>query len=174
MTPTLCTERLVLSPYTPEDEDDFVALLADKDVSKWMVPAGETEATIRLLFRRIFTEVYERNLFDVWAVRMDGRFIGHAEIKPTGNVDGHEMALALARDAWGKGIGTELIKAVMRYGADVLKLTEVYGMVGGENVASLAMARRLGFDVVREIANEDGTTTLVVTAPLKSTTPAQS
>lgn len=34
--PTLRTSRLLLDAYTPQDEEDFVALFQDTRVSRWM------------------------------------------------------------------------------------------------------------------------------------------
>ncbi|MGC5410494.1 GNAT family N-acetyltransferase, partial [Streptomyces sp. DT225] len=36
MTPSLRSERLVLEPYAPADEEAFVALFLDPRVSRWM------------------------------------------------------------------------------------------------------------------------------------------
>ncbi len=160
MTPTLRTARLLLEPYRPQDEDRFVALFQDGRVSRWMgdgklVP----EADDRALFGRIFTKVYARRLFDVWAVRENGRYVGHAEIKPTEVVDGHEIVYALAPEAWGRGLGTELTEAVIGHGFGTLGLEEVHATVTAANGASLALLTRLGFAYGRDIEEDDGTTT---------------
>ena len=153
----------MLSPYTPEDEEDFVALLRDEEVCKWMGQERQPEETIRTLFGLLFTEVYAKNLFDVWAVRLDGRYIGHAELKKTGNVDGHELICALVRDVWRMGLGTELSYRVIDYGFDDLGLDAVHGCVAAENTRSLAMALKAGFEIVRDVTGEDGKVTRVVT-----------
>ncbi|MFI9379906.1 GNAT family N-acetyltransferase [Kutzneria sp. NPDC052558] len=163
MTPTLRSERLLLSPYTPDDEDDFVALLRDEEVCKWMGQERQPEETIRQLFALLFSEVYPNAMFDVWAVRLDGRYIGHAELKKTGNVDGHELICALVRDVWRMGLGTELSYRVIDYGFDELGLAEIHGCVDANNTRSLAMARKAGFEIVRDVTGSDGTVTRVVT-----------
>ncbi|MGK5729453.1 GNAT family N-acetyltransferase [Streptomyces sp. URMC 124] len=163
-TPVLRTERLLLAPYTPEDEEDFVALFQDPRVSRWMGdgPAGEDED--RALFGRIFTKVYAGNLFDVWAVRRpDRRLVGHAEIKRTDEVRGYEIIYALAPEAWGSGLGTELAEAIVAYGFGTLGLTEVHATVAEPNKASLVVLERLGFEHVRDITEDDGSTTRVLT-----------
>ncbi|WP_030775702.1 GNAT family N-acetyltransferase [Streptomyces sp. NRRL F-2664] len=163
MTPVLRTERLLLDPYTREDEEAFVALFQDTRVSRWMGDGPATEAEDRALFGRIFTKVYAEDLFDVWAVRRDGRLIGHAEIKRTDGVDGHEIVYALAPDAWGSGLGTEMAQAVVAHGFDCLGLTEVHATVAAPNTASLALLTRIGFAHVRDVREDDGSTTHVLT-----------
>lgn len=163
MTPTLRTQRLLLEPYVPEDEDGFVALFQDERVSRWMGDGPATEAADRALFGRIFTKVYAQQLFDVWAVRGDGVLIGHAEIKPTDVVGGHEIIYALAPAAWGSGLGTELAEALVTYGFGTLGLTEVHATVAAPNTASLALLSRIGFVHTRDVREDDGSTTRVLT-----------
>ncbi|MFF8261206.1 GNAT family N-acetyltransferase [Streptomyces virginiae] len=163
MTPVLRTERLLLDPYTPEDEDAFVALFQDTRVSQWMGDGPATEAEDRALFGRVFTKVYAEDLFDVWAVRRDGRLVGHAEIKRTDEVGGHELVYALAPGAWGSGLGTEIAEAVVRHAFEGLGLTEVYATVAAPNTASLALLTRIGFAHVRDVREDDGSTTRVLT-----------
>ncbi|MFB7172947.1 GNAT family N-acetyltransferase [Streptomyces sp. NPDC056254] len=163
MTPVLRTERLLLDPYVPEDEEAFVALFQDTRVSRWMGDGPTTEDEDRALFGRVFSKVYAEELFDVWAVRRDGRLVGHAEIKRTDDVDGHEIIYALAPEAWGCGLGTEIAEAVVAYGFDRLGLTEVHATVAAPNTASLALLARLGFAHVRDVREDDGSTTRVLT-----------
>ncbi|ARE79039.1 GNAT family N-acetyltransferase [Streptomyces sp. NPDC059558] len=163
MTPVLRTERLLLDPYTPEDEEGFVALFQDVRVSRWMGDGTATEAEDRALFGRVFTKVYAENLFDVWAVRRDGRLVGHAEIKRTDAVGGHEIIYALAPEAWGAGLGTEIAEAIVAYGFDALGLAEVHATVAESNTASLVLLERIGFSHVRVVREDDGSTTRVLT-----------
>ncbi|MEU8712513.1 MULTISPECIES: GNAT family N-acetyltransferase [unclassified Streptomyces] len=159
MTPPLRTERLEFLPYRPEDEDHFVALLRDAEVCRWMGQDLVPQAQIRELFRAVLTEVYPKHLFDVWGLWLDGTYVGHAEVKRTGNVDGHELVTALIPEHWGRGLGGEVVRGLLRYAADELGLKEAYGMVGAENVASLTMCRRLGFRELRDVVADDGSVT---------------
>ncbi|MGW1270625.1 GNAT family N-acetyltransferase [Streptomyces sp. NPDC002491] len=162
MTPTLRTERLLLEPYVLEDEDDFVALFQDTRVSQWMGDGPVSEEADRALFGRIFTKVYAQELFDVWAVRRDGLLVGHAEIKWTDSVGGHEIVYALAPAAWGFGLGAEMAEAIVAYGFDALGLTAVHATVAAPNQASLTLLSRIGFEHVRDVAEDDGSTTRVL------------
>jgi RimJ/RimL family protein N-acetyltransferase len=163
VTSTLRTERLLLERYVPEDEDSFVALFQDTRVSQWMGDGPSSEADDRALFGRVFTTVYPANLFDVWAVRRDGRLVGHAEIKRTAEVDGYEIIYALTPEVWGIGLGRELAEAIVTYGFDTLGLSEVHATVAAANEASLALLEKLGFTHVRDITEDDGSTTRVLT-----------
>lgn len=170
MTPVLRTERLDFLPYRPEHEDHFVSLLRDAEVCRWMGQDLVPEPQLREVFRAILTDVYPQHRFDVWGLWMDAAYVGHAEVKPTGNVDGHELITALAPAYWGQGLGGETVHGLLRYGADTLGLSEAYGMVGAENTVSLALCRRLGFRHVKDVVGDDGTVTkmMVIQAPAPS------
>ncbi|MEU1849912.1 GNAT family N-acetyltransferase [Streptomyces sp. NPDC019990] len=163
MPPALRTPRLLLDAYTPQDEERFVALFQDTRVSRWMGDGPAPEEEHRALFGRIFSKVYARNLFDVWAVRRGPLLVGHAEIKRTDEVGGHEIVYALAPEVWGSGLGTELAEALVSYGFRTLALTEVHATVDARNTASLRLLGRIGFEHVRDVVEDDGTVTRVLT-----------
>ncbi|QKW53769.1 GNAT family N-acetyltransferase [Streptomyces buecherae] len=165
MTPTLRTARMTLTPYRPEDEDAFVGLLRDEEVCRWMGQERAPEADLRAVFKVIMDEIYPQSRFDLWAVWLDGAYVGHAEIKKTGNVDGYEIIAAFVRDSWGKGLGSELARELIRYAARTLGVDRVYGMVGAENAASLALCARLGFTFVRDVVGDDGSVTKMLVVP---------
>ncbi|MBY8871314.1 GNAT family N-acetyltransferase [Micromonospora sp. PLK6-60] len=161
-TPTLRTDRLLLEPYRPADADDAVALLADPEVGRFMGDGPMSEPEAVALFDRLFSRVYANDLFDVWAVRRDGRYVGHAEIKRTDDVDGHEIVYALVREAWGAGLGSEIARALLAYGFGTLGLSTVYATVAAGNTASLALLAKLGFRHERDVTEDDGSTTRVL------------
>jgi RimJ/RimL family protein N-acetyltransferase len=163
VTATLRTERLLLTPYVRADEERFVRLFGDERVSRWMGDGPASEAEYRAMFERLFAMVYAENRFDVWAVWQGDRYVGHAEIKPTATVEGHEIIYALAREAWGRGLGAELAEAVVAYGFDTLGLTDVHATVAAPNTVSLVLLDRIGFVHVRDIDEDDGATTRVLT-----------
>ncbi|GEK03213.1 GNAT family N-acetyltransferase [Streptomyces sp. 1-11] len=168
MTPVLRTERLDFLPYRPEHEDHFVALLRDEEVCRWMGQDLVPEPQLRELFRAILTDVYPQRRFDVWGLWTEGAYAGHAEVKPTGNVEGHELVTALAPAHWGHGLGGEAVRRLLRYAAEDLGLSEAYGMVGAENTASLAMCRRLGFRHLRDVVGDDGSVTKLMVISTKN------
>ncbi|MFV2104332.1 GNAT family N-acetyltransferase [Micromonospora sp. LOL_024] len=101
-------------------------------------------------------------MFDVWAVRRAGRFVGHAEIKRNDQVSGHEIVYALTKAAWGRGLGTELVRQLLRYGFETLGLSRVYATVDERNAGSLALLARLGSRHERDVAEPDGGITRVL------------
>ncbi|MEV5977607.1 GNAT family N-acetyltransferase [Streptomyces sp. NPDC052114] len=168
MTPELRSERLCLAPYTAADETDFVALFQDEAVGRWFGDGMQSAAEDRALFGRIFSLVYAEERFPVWAVRYEGGYVGHAEIKPSPErwLDGHEIVYGLTRESWGLGLGTELAGLLTSYGHEALGLAEVHATVDSENAPSLSVLKRLGFTQTREVPEENGRITLQLTSRL--------
>jgi RimJ/RimL family protein N-acetyltransferase len=76
--------------------------------------------------------------------RSSGRWIGRlGPWRPEG-WPGPEVGWALTRDVWGKGYATEGAAAAIDWALDVLGWDEVIHTIAPENVASQAVARRLG------------------------------
>ncbi|WP_425442649.1 GNAT family N-acetyltransferase [Streptomyces indicus] len=167
MTPELRTERLVLSPYVPTDEADFVALFQDSASGQWFWEGPERRpvAEDHALFGRIFSLIYAEDRFPVWAVRHEGRYIGHAEIKPSPEpwLKGHEIVYGLTARSWGHGFGTELAAALTAYGHEELGLTEVHATVNAENARSLKVLKKIGFVHTKDVREDDGSTTQLLT-----------
>ncbi|WP_156725430.1 GNAT family N-acetyltransferase [Streptomyces apocyni] len=163
MTPELRTDRLVLSPYTRSDESDFVAFFGDQRVGQWF--GDDSPDEIRGVFERVFSLVYAEDRFKVWAVRHEGRYIGHAEIKPSPEswLDGQEIVYGLTAASWGQGFGSELVRALTSYGYDELGLSEVHATVDARNAASLGVLKKAGYVHVRDVPEDDGTTTQLLT-----------
>ncbi len=113
MTPVLRTEHLEFIPYRPEDEDAFVTLLRNEQVCHWMGQDLSPEPEVRKLFGLLQTEVYPKDMFDVWGLWLDGTYMGHAEVKKTGNVDGYELIAALAPSS-GAGTRTQVAGGLLR------------------------------------------------------------
>lgn len=168
VTPELRTESLSLVPYTPGDEEEFVALFQDPEVSWWTGDAAgsASRAADRALFRRILTHVYPLQLFDVWALRRGSRLVGHAEVKPSEAVDGHELVCSLASGVRGDRLEPELAEALVTYSFYVLGLPRLYATVAEPDAASLALLRGLGFEHVRDIHRPDGRVTRLLAREL--------
>ncbi|MFF3644314.1 GNAT family N-acetyltransferase [Streptomyces sp. NPDC002564] len=171
MTPELRSERLSLSPYVATDEADFVALFQDEAVGRWFGDGLQSAAEDRALFGRIFSLVYAEERFPVWAVRHEGRYVGHAEVKPSPEtwLDGTEIVYGLTRESWGLGLGTELAQLLTTYGHETLGLDEVHATVDAENAPSLSVLKRLGYTQTREVPEENGRITLQLTSRLPGT-----
>ncbi|BAU29002.1 acetyltransferase (GNAT) family protein [Aneurinibacillus soli] len=61
--------------------------------------------------------------------------------------EGHrgEIGYDLGKEYWGQGIAAEVLEAMLDYGFTEMKLNRVEALVEPENIASIKMLKRIGF-----------------------------
>jgi RimJ/RimL family protein N-acetyltransferase len=143
------TERLLLRPFGVEDLDEFAALHADPEVTRFIRPLDRTEAEERL--QRDEVEWRERG-HGLLAVldRESGRFLGRAGLKHWPQFDETELGWVLRRDAWGQGYATEAAQACIDWGFAELEVPYLTAMISPGNARSIGVAERLGLTPMRD------------------------
>ena len=147
----LITSRLRLRAYSEPDLDDFVSLMSNADVNRYVANGPMRRSDAIALFGRIFS-IYKERRFAVWAVenRASRESIGHAELKPRPGQSGLEMIYLLQQSAWGRGLGTELVQLLRDHAMRALGCRRVFATIHPENEASRRVLAKLGFRLVRE------------------------
>jgi RimJ/RimL family protein N-acetyltransferase len=145
------TERLLLRPWRADDAAPLAALNADPAVMRY-VGGGETldRGTSDALIVR-FEREWEDRGFGLWAVEertAPGLLVGFCGLTiPTflpAVLPAVEVGWRLARDAWGRGLGTECARAAVAFAFDRLGLEEVLAIVHPDNARSLRVCEKLG------------------------------
>jgi len=97
-----------------------------------------------------------------WAIRLksDGSFIGAVNLNPVWGNRGSEqprmqIGCQLKRDYWGQGFAGELMRRVLDFAIDELRLPVVYGVFQKENIASRRMLGKLGFAWLESKTEQD-------------------
>ena len=141
------TRRLWLRRLRPSDEPDLVALDSDAEVMRYVgnPPGVRAHAeTVHRARRRIGED---HGLYGSWIIqdKANGAFHGLGFLLPLPDGDDVEVGYRLARRSWGRGIATEAVSALVRYGFDSLALPRVVAIVYPENRASRRVLEKLGF-----------------------------
>lgn len=144
----LTTERLHLRKITAEDVVHyFIRLGSSEEVTRYMLfqphrDISEAEAGIQKALRRYETKESYRWVI---ALKETDELIGvidllgfHAETKSC------SFAYMLGRDFWGKGYGTEALRAVFDFGFSKMELERIEADHMAENGASGAVMRNVG------------------------------
>jgi RimJ/RimL family protein N-acetyltransferase len=160
MTWHLESERLYLRRATLDDEELFFALDSDPEVMRYIgdgsIVTDRKQARAALAERVLVW--YERAPgLGLWVCcsREGGRAIGWFCLKecslsyydgdrlePAGS---HvELGYRLLRADWGRGYGSEMARALVAYGFDCLRLSEIVAVVLPENRASVRVIQRAG------------------------------
>src|SRR5215210_8943165 len=99
-------------------------------------------------FLRSATEGYERGDLGSWGVVLkdDGAFVGACGVD-AGYAPEHaraELGYVLAREHWGRGLMTEAVRAVIRFGFGRMGLNRVQARCIAENVAAERVMEKAG------------------------------
>ena len=140
----LLTDRLRLRPVRGEDFEDWAAFCADPETMRHL---GGPQPRA-LAFRGLLTTVGAWHVqgFSFFSVfeRDGGRWVGRAGPWQPEGWPGTEVGYSLARAAWGKGYATEAASACIDRAVDHLGWTDIIQTIAPDNLASQAVARRLG------------------------------
>lgn len=147
----LTTERLTLRPLVPADAEPYAAMRFHPKVTRWLPaePLDPAEA-VRTTIER-FAAAWQHRRYAPWGVFREGRLIGHGGLNYVPDFDQTEVLWALHPDAWGHGYATEVARAALGHGFDVLGLDLIFAITLPDNHASQAVMKRLGLTYRRRV-----------------------
>jgi RimJ/RimL family protein N-acetyltransferase len=141
------TERILLRKYTEADRAEFVRIITDPEVNRFMGGRTEDPEEGNRIFDKIF-EIYNGSLgerfFELWAIEYDGKFIGDFELKQTDNTAGNELEVVYMIDKpyWGKGLVPEILKEILVYSASMGK--QVIATLNPDNIQTVRVLEKIG------------------------------
>jgi ribosomal-protein-alanine N-acetyltransferase len=142
----LATGRLLLRPYTLADARAVQRLCGDYAVAATTLlphpyPDGLAEAWIASL-----REGIERGDAAAFAVTLagEGTLIGGVRLRIDPAHARGELGFWVAKHCWGRGYGTEAVRAVIEYGFSVIGLHRVHAMHFSRNPASGRVMEKCG------------------------------
>lgn len=141
----LRTTRLILRPPTMTDRDAIIEACSDPDIARFTaVPEPYTRADAEYFITDIVAQSAADGLPVFLITTHDGQLVGAIDLhKRNGNVA--EIGYWAHRDFRGRGFLTEAATALLAHAFNDLELATVHIQIRSANLASLALARRLGF-----------------------------
>lgn len=142
------TSRLTLTPCSPADRADFIALEQDPDVMRYLNggrPVGREEsdpASPFLMPRGGEPHVWTARLINGYG------FAGWFCLWPE-PPDGAELGYRLARAAWGQGLATEGAAALAAWGLSMAGYDRITATTMAVNLASRRVMEKIGMVHVR-------------------------
>lgn len=114
----LTTERLALRRFTADDVDWLAQLYGDPDVTRYLGGTKDRVTTEEVLNVRILQYYDEYPGLGIWMTveRSSGAPVGFHLLNHIQGESIIHVGFALVKPAWGRGIGTEMAAAVLRYG----------------------------------------------------------
>ena len=135
--PTLETERLLLRKIGPEDVDDMFAYASRKEVTEYLLWSPHETREYTAHYIDYLGRKYRTGDFYDWALVLkdEGKMIGTCGFTAfTPGANAGEVGYVLNPDFWGKGLATEAVARVVRFGFEALELhrLEARYMMGNE------------------------------------------
>ena len=153
------TDRLRFELYTERDKSDFIDLLTDPVVMRFVDKGPLNPDQVESLWRKLMDEFYPAGVDTIWAVfaRDDGRYVGNASLRPRPERQKDwEIGYYLKPAEWGKGFATEIASRLVRYGFEVAGLDEIHATVDKENADSIHVLEKCGLKFFRKEYDEKG------------------
>jgi ribosomal-protein-alanine N-acetyltransferase len=147
------TARLSLRPFAHNDQDILFTLYGNPRVMGIRKIGTQTrEKSDQRL--EIMVDQWRRKGFGYWAIfeTQSGEFIGDCGLRADApnplysDTEGVALSYGLIPDYWGRGFTTEAARAILNYGFPENGFDEVYAMSQKENMASMRILEKLGFE----------------------------
>ncbi|MGD9536115.1 MAG: GNAT family N-acetyltransferase [Alphaproteobacteria bacterium] len=149
----IATARLRLAPLAADDTAAFHALMVEPGVRRYLL---EDEIVSYAWASTVVADnaaTFAAYGWGIWGIRLKERprLIGIAGFREFFDPSELQLIYALHPDHWGRGIASEAVSAVIRFGIDRLGMTEILACTDLPNSASLAVMRRLGLRFIRQV-----------------------
>ena len=149
------TPRLLLERWDDSHFDDFLRLMQDPDVIRYIRPSALTHETGAEQHTRSLDE-WDAHGFGKRAIRdaVTGEWVGFVELSLVGpgkgcRDDDVEIGYFIEPARWGEGIATEAASAIRAEAFGRVGLMELIGRSRIENKASAGVMKKIGFEYVR-------------------------
>lgn len=138
------TQRLLLRPFEAADVQGITALLADPETTRWIggVKSAHDAAASVMRMKDSFRG---RGWGTLAVIPQDGAdCVGYCGVRPLAHTQEVEVAFALSKACWGRGLAIEASRACIEATFRALPLDSVVATVYPDNSRSIAVLKKLG------------------------------
>jgi ribosomal-protein-alanine N-acetyltransferase len=158
--PSLETDRLLLRRLQADDLWDVFAYASDPEVAKYTSWPRHATLEDSRGFLNYVLELYGNGEVAPWGVVCEDKVVGTCGFLdwnlPSSRA---EIGFALSSKVWGRGLMTEAVRGVIRFGFRTMNLNRIQGRCEVENVASVRVMEKVGMKlegVLREHEYSEG------------------
>jgi RimJ/RimL family protein N-acetyltransferase len=146
--PFIETPRLILRPWRSSDIAPNTAMLSDPDSGRFITPDGKVITSEQGGWRNaaVIAGHWALHGFTMFAVeeRSSGKYVGRVGPFSPPEWPGFEVGWGIAPECRGKGYAVEAARASIDWVFATFEIDEIIHCIDDVNVASQAVARRLG------------------------------
>ncbi len=145
--PVLETERTILRKLQFQDAEDMFLYGSDPEVSRYTTwpPHQSLEGTRR--FIETVLNAYEEQKIASWAIedKHSRKMIGTAGFVNWNTAHSRaELGYALSREFWNRGYMTEIVKRIVDFGFNEMKLVRIEARCHPDNIGSARVMEKSG------------------------------
>ena len=148
--------RITIREFLPQEQQTFIDLFKDHQVTQYL-PVVSPERYLEM-FNELL-ENYEKKNLSRWAIfdTTNSNFIGMCVARIfVHNTNQIEIGYVLSKPYWGKGIATEVCKALTQYSFANTNTKEVVAITDINNTGSQNVLQKSGFERLKNlIRNEE-------------------
>lgn len=154
------TERLTLRRFRADDLEPLFALYRDPEMRRYYPDGTRSHAQTKLEMEWFCHGHPQHPELGLWATvdRRSGEFLGRCGLLPW-TIHGDtevEVAYMITRQRWGEGLATEAAKGIVHYAHHALGLQRLICLVMPGNLASAAVARKIGMHFEQAFEDDQG------------------
>ncbi|MGD9108091.1 MAG: GNAT family N-acetyltransferase [Gammaproteobacteria bacterium] len=148
------TERLIIRPYECRDLDDVYEQFKNAAATKYISGVKTYEETKKYLEDKI---TYLEQNFPLGrravVLKKSNKVIGYCGLEPILVESEYliELSYGLNCEYWGYGYAFEAAKAMLDYGFEIAKFTEIFSAINPKNIGSIKIAKKLGLQYQKDI-----------------------
>ena len=147
----ILTERLILREFKEDDWNKIYSYLSDCEVQKYMIQdvasLDQTKSYAQMFLKHMHEEPRKYVRFAV-LLKEDSQLIGECGINMP-NVQHYEgeIVYRFAKAYWRKGYASEVVKRMLSFGFEELKLHRIEALCDVRNTASIRVLEKAGMTI---------------------------
>ncbi|MFT3889557.1 MAG: GNAT family N-acetyltransferase [Arachnia sp.] len=141
MITALETERCRIRRFCRADVGEAALYLGDPAVMHFVEPPFDRDRTKQFI---VAAGLCSPPLIYAVQDRVTSALLGHVIFHPWDDAGTWELGWILRRDAWGRGLATELTRGLICHGFEVLQLDRIIGECHPDNNASIRVLEKSG------------------------------
>ncbi|MDR6458097.1 ribosomal-protein-alanine N-acetyltransferase [Chryseobacterium vietnamense] len=148
-------DTIIIRKFTPEEFPLFSTLFENENVTRYL--PYKTPEEYKEMFDKALTD-YKESPFSRWAIfnTQNNDFVGMCLARIfLDNPDQLEIGYTLGENYWGKGLGTEVCKALVDYCLSLNHQKDIVAVTDLNNIGSQKVLLKSGFNRIENLARED-------------------
>ena len=145
------TERLLLSKFQAADFSDYLRLVQNLDVMRYITEKELSQEEAQNNFKKILRINQQYPKIGVFAARhqSDHAFYGLGKLVPLEN-EGLEIGYSLLPEYWGKRYATEMVEHLIRFARETTDFQNLVGIIDPLNAPSKKILTNFRFEFYKK------------------------